>query len=156
MKKIYLLAFGFVMMAKLTQAATTGNLLIKGTVPALLSIAITPEPLASTLPLDTTQTDSKVATIQELSNSNSGYQVAITSSNLGKLVHESVGTSFINYSVKYDGNSVDLANGQTFSYPAAAAVANNRDVEISYTGIDHQSLIEGDYADTVTFTISAN
>lgn len=137
-------------------AATTGNLLIKGNVPALLSINVTPEALATSLPLDTTQTDSKVATIHETSNSNTGYQVSISSSNLGKLVHESVGSSYIGYSLKYDGNVVDLASGDTYVFAAANAVSVNKDVEISYTGVAHESLIQGEYADTVTFTIAAN
>ena len=136
--------------------ATTGNLLLKGTVPALLSITVTPEALASALPLDTTQTDSKVASINEKSNSNTGYQVAISSSNQGKLVHESVASSFLNYSLKYNGSSVDLANGDSFTYATAASVDADRDVEISYTGVPHESLVQGNYTDTVTFTISAN
>lgn len=138
------------------QAATTGNLLLKGTVPPLLSIVVTPEALASALPLDTTQTDTKVATINEKSNSNTGYQVAVSSSNQGKLVHESVASSFINYSLKYNGNSVDLSAGQTYTYPSATSVNTNRDVEISYTGVPHEDLVQGEYSDTVTFTISAN
>lgn len=138
------------------QAATTGNLLLKGTVPPLLSIVVTPEALASALPLDTTQTDTKVATINEKSNSNTGYQVAVSSANQGKLVHESVVSSFINYSLTYNGNSVDLNAGQTYTYPSAASVNADRDVEISYTGVPHEDLVQGEYSDTVTFTISAN
>ncbi len=137
-------------------AATTGNLLLKGTVPALLSIAVTPEPLASTLPLDTTQTDSKVATVNEKSNSNTGYKVNISSTNGGNLVHDSVASSFINYSLTYDGNAVNLSAGDEFIFSSASSVDTNKDIDISYTGVPHANLIEGDYTDTVTFTISAN
>jgi hypothetical protein len=137
-------------------AATTGSLLIRGSVPALLSIDVTPTALATTLPLDTTQTGAKVATVNEKSNSNSGYQVSISSANLGKLVHESVASSFINYSLSYDGSSIDLANGQTYTFASASSVDTNKDIEISYTGVPHESLIQGDYSDTVTFTIAAN
>lgn len=156
MKKIGI-AFAIALATSLSaQAATTGNLLLKGTVPPLLSIVVTPEALASALPLDTTQTDTKVATINEKSNSNTGYQVAVSSANQGKLVHESVASSFINYSLKYNGNSVDLNAGQTYTYPSSASVNANRDVEISYTGVPHEDLVQGEYSDTVTFTISAN
>lgn len=137
-------------------AATSGTLILKGTVPALLSISVTPEALASTLPLDTTQVDSKVATVNEVSNSNTGYQVSISSANQGKLVHETVGTSSINYSLKYDGSSVNLSTGEDFTYATAASVNANKDLDISYTGVSHGNLIQGDYADTVTLTISAN
>lgn len=155
MRKLGFLVFGL-LLSQAGFSATTGNLLLKGTVPELLAITVTPEALASSLPLDTTQTDSKVATINEQSNSNTGYQVSISSTNLGKLVHESVGSSSINYSLKYDGNTVDLANGDSYTYATSSSVDVDRDVEISYTGVPHTQLIEGDYTDTVTFTISAN
>ena len=137
-------------------AATTGNLLLKGTVPAVLSIAVAPEAVASNLPLDTTQTDTKVASVNEVSNSNTGYQVAISSQNLGMLVHDSVTSSSINYGLKYDGAAVDLSSTDTFTFGTAASVDVNKDIEISYTGVPHANLIQGNYTDTVTFTISAN
>lgn len=155
MKKLAFIAFlGLTSIA--AQGATTGNLILKGTVPSILSILVTPETLASSLPLDTTQADAKVATINEKSNSNTGYQVDITSANQGKLVHESETSSSIVYTLKYNGNAVDLASGDNFSYATAASVDADRDVLISYTGVDHEDLIQGDYGDTVTFTISAN
>lgn len=137
-------------------ASTTGTLILNGTVPQLLSIEVTPEPIASNLPLDTTQTETKVATINEVSNSNTGYSVAISSDNQGALVHETETSSAINYTLRYDGNTVDLASGDSYSFPSAGSVDANKDVDISYTGVDHAQLIEGDYGDTVTFTISAN
>lgn len=137
-------------------AATSGNLLLKGTVPALLSIEVTAEALAASLPLDTTQTASKVATVNEKSNSNTGYKVNITSSNAGNLVHESVASSFIPYDLNYDGSSVDLVNGDEFVFGSSASVDVNKDIDISYTGVPHENLIEGEYTDTVTFAISAN
>jgi len=137
-------------------AATSGNLLLKGTVPALLSIDVSAEALAASLPLDTTQTDSKVATINEKSNSNTGYKVNITSSNAGSLVHESVSSSFITYALSYDGSAVDLVNGDEFVFGTSSSVDVNKDVDISYTGVPHENLIEGEYTDTVTFAISAN
>lgn len=137
-------------------AATTGTLLLKGSVPRLLDITVTPATIASTLPLDTTQANTTVAVINEKSNSNTGYNVSISSASLGKLVHDTVSSSVINYTLRYNGNAVNLATGQTFTYSGAGANNNNRTVDISYTGIAHDLLIEGDYSDTVTFTIAAN
>ncbi|MBY0515836.1 MAG: fimbrial protein [Bacteriovoracaceae bacterium] len=137
-------------------AATSGTLLLKGTVPRLLDITVTAAPIAATLPLNTTQTNTQVAVVNEKSNSKTGYKVSISSANLGKLVHESVSTSVVNYSLRYNSSSVNLATGQTFTYSGAGSNNNNRNVDISYTGIAHDLLIEGDYSDTVTFTIAAN
>lgn len=136
-------------------ASTTGTLLLNGTVPAVLSIDVSAEAVASNLPLDTTQTDTKVATVTEISNSNTGYNVSISSANEGQLVHQDVSSSVINYTLKYDGATIDLS-GDSFNYPTSASVNVQRDVNISYTGIDHADLIQGAYSDTVTFTIAAN
>ena len=153
--KLALVSATSVLMVASAGASTTGTLLLNGTVPALLSIGVSAEAIASNLPLDTTQNQTKVATVNEISNSNTGYQVSISSVNEGSLVHESVASSFINYTLRYDGSTVDLT-GDAFTYASAASVNVNRDVDISYTGVDHAQLIQGAYSDTVTFTISAN
>ncbi|WP_419168053.1 fimbrial protein [Halobacteriovorax sp.] len=137
-------------------AATTGTLTLTGTVPAIISIEVTPEALASTLPLDTTQTDSKVATVTEKSNSVSGYTVSFQSANLGNLVHESVGSSSIAYDLKYDGALVDLSTTDVFTFPSAASVNVDKDLEISYTGVAHENLVQGSYEDVVTLEIAVN
>lgn len=155
MKKILTLAFASMTLTSAI-AATTGSLLLKGSVPRLLDITVTANSTASALPLNTTQTNTLVAVVNEKSNSNTGYKVSISSGNLGKLVHQSVASSSINYTLRYNSQSVNLATGQTFTYSSAAAANNNRNVDISYTGVAHDLLIEGDYSDTVTFTIAAN
>ena len=137
-------------------AATTGSLLLKGTVPRLLEITVNAEAIAATLPLDTTQSGTLVAVINEKSNSKTGYNVSISSANQGELVHESDSSSSVAYSLTYNGNSVDLANGETFTYSFPTGANNNRNVTISYTGVPHEDLIEGEYKDDVTFTIAAN
>jgi hypothetical protein len=154
MKKI--LTLGLLSLSVSGFAATTGTLLLRGTVPRLLEISVNAETIASNLPLDTTQSNTLVAVVNEKSNSKTGYNVSISSANQGKLVHEIESSSVVNYSLNYNGNNVDLVSGQTFTYSGAGANNNNRNVTISYTGIDHDLLIEGEYSDTVTFTIAAN
>lgn len=112
--------------------------------------------MASSLNLSQTQTDLLVGTVREKSNSNTGYKVKISSLHTGKLVRGG-GTESVNYSLKYDGNAVDLstAAGQTFNNAGAQVVNEVRDVSISYTGTNEDSLVEGTYSDTVTFDISA-
>ena len=65
-------------------AATSGTLLLKGEVGQVLSIAVTPESIATTLPLDESQSDTKVATVNEKSNLAGGYKVKVSSENVGK------------------------------------------------------------------------
>lgn len=137
-------------------AATTGTLILKGTVPQELSIEVEAEAVAAALPLDTTQTDTLVAVVTEKSNSNTGYNVSISSDNSGELVHETVSSSSIAYTLKYDGSAIDLSSGDNFVHSFPTGASNDRDIEISYTGVPHADLVEGDYTDTVTFTIAAN
>lgn len=136
-------------------AATTGTLLLKGQVGQVLSILVTPETIAATLPLNVSQTDTKVATVNEISNSSTGYKVTISSANLGKLIRTG-GTEAFNYSLKYNGSAVNLASPQIFSNPSAASVNVNKDVAISYTGVPAENMVAGEYVDTVTFVIAAN
>jgi len=155
MKKIFVLALAITTMTS-AFAATTGTLLLKGTVPRLLDITVTAQPIASTLPLNTTQTNTVVASVNEKSNSVTGYKVSISSANAGKLVHQSVSSSSINYTLRYNSAAINLVTGQTITYSSSLPANANRSVDISYTGVAHDLLIEGDYSDTVTFTIAAN
>lgn len=136
-------------------AATSGSLLLKSIVPGVNSLEVEPKPLASTLPLDTTQSNSEVAKVKIKANSTNGYKITISSANTGKLVHETVTTSSVPYTLRFDSQMVNLATGQVINYPAPQPNAHNPKVEISYTGVPHENLHEGYYSDTVTFTISS-
>lgn len=134
-------------------SATTATLLLKGTIAPLLNISVTPESVSSALDLTATQTNTKVATVQEKSNSSTGYKVTISSQNLGVLKNN---TSTFVYSLAYDGIALNLASPVTKTYSASAAVTSNKNVNISYTGVPADQLVAGDYTDTITFTIAAN
>ena len=136
-------------------AANTGSLLLKSIVPGLNTIEVEAKPLASTLPLDVTQSNSDVAKVKIKANSTNGYKITISSANSGKLVHETVSSSNISYTLRFDSTNVNLATGAEVNYPAPQPSANNAKVEISYTGVPLSNLIEGNYTDTVTFTISS-
>lgn len=155
MKKFFVIALAAAMTTT-AFAATSGTLLLKGVVPRLVSIVVTAETIAANLPLNTTQSNTKVAVVNEKSNSNTGYKVTVASANAGKLVHQTVAASSVNYTLRYNNSAVNLASAQTITYSSSASVNANRDVDISYTGVPHENLIEGNYQDTITFTIAAN
>lgn len=138
-------------------SATTGSLLLQGIVGQRVSITVQAEALASALNLESSQTDLKVATVTEASNSKTGYKVTITSANLGKLKRTG-GAEVFSYTLKYGGSAVGLSStaGTVFTSATPAAVSVNKDVQISYTGTPAESMVEGTYADTVTFNIAAN
>lgn len=134
--------------------ATSGSLNLKGKVNSILSISVAPETIATTLPLDITQTNTKVATVNERSNSGTGYKVTISSANAGVLKRNG-GPEVFTYSLKYDGNSLNLASPVIESHNAAA-VNILKDVSITYTGVPAAEMIAGTYLDTVTFSIAVN
>lgn len=156
MKKM-LLASAILTLTSTSFAATTGTLLLQGVVAQKISLAVTAESVASTLDLGTSQTDLKVAVVNEKSNSKTGYKVTISSANLSKLKRTD-GADVLAYTMKYNGSAVALTSvaGTTISNAAASSVNVNKDVSVSYTGVAPELMVEGTYADTVTFTIAAN
>lgn len=148
---IYLLA-----LSTETFSATTGSLLLQANNPRKISIDVTPVAVASSLDLTTTQTNLKVATIVEKSNSKTGYKVTITSANLGKLKRED-GAEVFTYTMKLDGSNVSLstAAGTVFTRSQTVPVTVSRNITISYTGKSVETMIEGTYSDTVTLDIAA-
>lgn len=157
MKKFNLLATALTTLSLSVSAyaATSGVLQLRGTVQARLSIELINDTNAGTLDLETTQSDFTVAQAREKSNSKTGYKVNISSTNAGELVSDEDPASTIAYTLKYDGTSVDLS-GDEFSYAYPTPGNNDRDLQISYTGVPFEDLVEGTYGDDVTFTISAN
>lgn len=131
--------------------STVATLVLQGIVPAILNISVAAEPIATSLPLDTTQLNTKIATIQERSNNASGYKVQISSTNFGALTN---GSESIPYSLTYDNQNVVLTSPDEFSHSVTGT--NSRDLKISYNGEDNENRESGDYTDTLTFTISAN
>lgn len=138
-------------------AATSDDLELKGAVPKRLSILVTPAPIALNLDLEASPTALEVASVNEKSNSNSGYKITADSLNDGKLVNPAAGAVDVIYSMTYDGNAVDLTTTDVVKTIGTAGLYDNDSiVEIAYIGAPHESRVEGDYTDTITFTISAN
>lgn len=131
-------------------SATTGTLILKGTVQQQIDIVVTPTGDATTLDLSTTQTNLKVADVTE--SSNGAYKILLSSANGGKLLNTS--GDFVNYTLNYDGVATDLTTGGTVKTNTGGV--NTSEVTISYTGVDTSSITSGDYTDTITLTIEVN
>lgn len=154
MKKLLLLT---ALLSTSAFSATTGTLLLQGIIPKILSITVTPQTISSTLDLSTNQTDLLVGVVNERSNSLLGYKVTITSSNLSNLKRVS-GTEVFPYTMKYNNVAVNLSApaGTTFTTPSPLPANINKNINISYTGVAQETMVEGTYSDVVTFTIASN
>lgn len=136
-------------------AALTDTLSLSASVAETVSIEVTAGSGASNLDLETTAADLVIASVNEKSNSNTGYTVNIVSDNLGAL-KRSGGTETFGYALKLGSTSLNLSTvaGHTITHSSAALADVTNDVKISYTGVSNATMVEGTYSDTVTFTIS--
>jgi hypothetical protein len=146
-------------------AATTGSLLLQGTVPEILEITVNADPAATALDLSVDASSVKVATVIERSNKKSGYTVTVESangaaqsSNSGLFVNDDPGiTDSLSYDISYGGSPVSLTNGAGMISDVSTktpGTGSSKDVTISYTG-STSFPYEGTYSDTLTFTIAA-
>jgi hypothetical protein len=155
MKKLLLIAM--ILGSFSTQAATVGTLNLIGIIPKKVEITVTPKPAASTLDLTTTATNLSVATVTGKSNVLLGYKITIASANLGKLINSGSATPLLNevaYTMKLDAATVALTAPTVLNFTGLAPFT--KDVTVSYTGVAAEDYKEGNYTDTVTFTIAAN
>lgn len=153
--KTLIIAFALTLSSVSAFAQSQATLILKGEVNRQLSISILADNLAGNLPLDVSQNGTRVARVQEKSNSKTGYKVSIDSANDGVLKRTS-GNQTFPYSLAYNGQTLDLTQVVEVSYPAASAVTQIRDLNISYTGVPADQMVAGEYTDTITFSISAN
>ena len=145
-----------------TYAATTGTLHLEGRIRQLVSIVVTSVSPATSLDLTTTASSLKVADVQEISNSQTGYRVTLVSANAGNLRNKAADGRTIKdiaYSASYDGQSVTLSTSpqEITRYVNATGQPSSltKSFNISYTGQPEESLPSGTYQDDLTFEIAA-
>jgi hypothetical protein len=161
-------AFLLVLLAgtiSLAGAATTGTLILQGTVPGILEITITPEPGSNALDLSIDTANLKVATVNERSNKKAGYTVSVESANAIAAGSDTPYfdntdpdvSSSLDYQITYGGSAVVLSSGSAIISDTAAkttGTGTSSDVAVSYNGAT-EFPYEGTYSDTLTFIIAA-
>lgn len=154
MKKFIILGL---LVSAVSFAATTGSITISGSIPAATAIVVTPVTGYNALDLTTTAVDTQVATVREINNTPNGYLIKLTSQNAGALKNGTLGN--VSYTAKYNASTVTLSStAQTIvTSPASNSVVNVlKNFTVSYTGQAADTLMQGTYSDTLTFTIIAN
>jgi spore coat protein U-like protein len=137
-------------------AASTGNLDLSGTVAAACDVTVSPVPIASNLPLSSTQVDLLVGSVSETCNDANGYTLTAQSSNSSALLPAGGGTDSVPYTFRYDGTIRSLTGGAAevtnVSAPTGAAGVS-KSIQLSYA---NPGFIAADtYTDTIVFTIAA-
>jgi hypothetical protein len=140
--------------AHASYGATNGTLVIAGTVPSVAEISIAAVPGASNLPLGSSVSGLKIATVSELCNDASGYTVQLSSENGGSL-KDPKGSGSLPYTLSYNGTRVVFLSGiATISDVSTTTPASGHDKDLSIS-FAASSLAGASYADTLTLTITA-
>ena len=158
MKKIIstLLALGSVS----AFAATSGDLILSGTVAPVLSLSVSPSGNTN-LDIENGETGKQVATVDEECNDPDGFTVKAYSTNGSSLVHEDKSTLSTAYTLSYDGGP----NQSLGAGPAGAiSLKSSGDLTVKYSNVSnvkvnvsaYTNAPAGVYSDTVTFLIEAN
>jgi hypothetical protein len=138
-------------------AATSGSLLLQGSVAQVLSVVVTPEDgVHNNLDLSASPNDLKVASVNEKSNSSTGYKIFVRSDNEGELKNGEFAS--VVYDLSYDGAKVDFKKptDAVKVVSTGGVITDDSDIAISYVGSPAESLPSGQYSDTVTIEIQAN
>ena len=146
-------------------AATSGTIVLQGTVPVILEVIVTTDPAAGSLDLSQNVTDVLVGTVVERSNKKAGYTVTIDSTNAvnaGSNVArfesaDPANLDTLDFTISYGGVPVALSSGSATvsdQVVKTAAAGNSNEVRISYDGTT-AFMYEDAYTDTLTFTITA-
>jgi len=142
------------------RAATTGTLVLSGTIGQVCSIAVAPQGIASALDLNIAQTALVVASITETSNDNAGYKVNLNTANgtsTGIFKGTAGNTDTLAYTVLYNGVTETFVGGNvqvtnvTTRTPTGGVV---KPVALTYGA--GAGLNSDTYTDTLTVTLTAN
>lgn len=136
-------------------AATTGNVVITGTVPAACNITVNTLAGASIADLTQGATHLQVATVEENCNNPNGYTVDMIGSHSGSYggrFVDSVSGDTLDFSIRYDDASVN--NTRVTDVNAPDVVTKN--VDISYPSDNTLTASSGaTYSETIGFTITS-
>lgn len=147
-------------------AATSATLNISGTVDPILYIGFnaTGTTTTNSISLSSSEllegfTAKSGGTIYEVTNDASqDYRVTISSDNDGKIVHDTVATSFVTYTLNYGAlSNQSLATDIEVDVDTSAFVALTTTPRVvSITSAGNDEALAGDYEDEITFTIAPN
>jgi len=140
------------------QAASTGTLLLQGTVAASCNIAITPNGSNNTtLDIVNGESNKLVAAGVETCNNATGYKINVKSDNAGELRHGVTPSLKTTYTLIYDGQSITpTTNYQQVKNVSVLNAPANTSSEIRVNVTALPNAMAGTYSDTVTVQIVAN
>jgi hypothetical protein len=155
MKQLLLAAL---LLSNMAQAATTGTLIISGTVAAVNDLSITPSVNAMSLNIISGEVSKQIGLATETSNSLSGYKIRMRSLNGSKLAHTVDNSKNTDYTISYNnGNYVNLSmSDQDVKNVSSLNGLTTQTSDIKINVVPYPNAPSGVYSDTVTISIVAN
>lgn len=153
-----LITIFFLAFSSISYAAPSGSLLLRGTVPNVMSIVVNADPLAQTLDLIAGMTNIKIGSATEQCNALNGYSIQLSSVNAGSLVHSVDATRKIGYQLSYNGGAMAKPSALPITVknvPSLTTLTTNTS-NINITIPANPNAVSGIYNDTVTISIIAN
>lgn len=156
MKQLLLLTV--LLLGSMAQAASSGTLLLSGTVAAINDLNIVPNVDATNLNISGGELAKQVAVATETSNSLNGYRISMKSLNGSKLQHTVDNSKFTTYTISYDGGSyVSLSTSdQTVKNVSSLNGLTTQTSNIKVNVVAYPTAPAGVYSDLVTVSIVAN
>jgi hypothetical protein len=139
-------------------AASTGTLVISGTVAPINDLSITVDAAANNLNITGGEVGKKVATVSETSNSLTGYSISMRSANGSQLKHTVDSSKQTSYTVSYDGGAYTTlsTSDQVVKNSGSLSGLTSDSSEVKVNVVAHPTAPAGVYSDTITISISAN
>lgn len=140
-------------------AATSGTLLLQGTVLEVLEVVVTPDGTNNTtLNIVGGETGKSVASVVETSNKLNGYKIVLSSPTGGELRHTADATKKTNYKISYDGATsvTPTVAGVTVKNVASLSGLTTDTSAVAADVTAFATAPAGTYQDTLTISIQAN
>lgn len=159
MKKIALTMMSTLALGTSVFAATSGTLIIQGTVADQYALVITPNAATyQSLNIVAGSTATNVASVAETANNLNGYKIKLSSANGGELRHTSNAAKKTTYTLSYDGATAITPSSTATVVKSVTTLAglttNTSNVAVNVAA--YASAPAGLYQDTLTISIEAN
>ncbi len=159
MKKIALTMMSTLALSTSVFAATSGTLIIQGTVADQYALVITPNAATyQSLNIVAGSTATNVASVAETANNLNGYKIKLSSANGGELRHTSDATKKTTYTLSYNGATAITPSTTATVVKTVTTLAglttNTSAVAVNVAA--YASAPAGTYQDTLTISIEAN
>lgn len=156
MKKVILTTI--VALGSLAFAADTGVITLSGSIDVVNEIVITQNEIATNLDILEGESGANVASVEESSNSPTGYTIFMNSVNDSNLVNTENGTESTDYTVSYDGGTPISLTTSDMAVKTVGSlsglVTDNSEVNLIVTAFPSAS--SGFFTDLITVSIAAN